>query len=179
MAKTRNRTKFSAVNNARTRAGKSKARTGGTEKVQESATVVRRKGKKKQVTRSPSPVAGPSGQPARSSSPGGSPPPATPRSEPSVQPVPNALSRNVVLKEGWNLLKSYFNNSASADDVEKFLQDAKEPELVEAFGEIMGCEPDDSGRQAELASKITLRIKELKKPAATVKQKQPGMFPSF
>lgn len=62
MAKTRNRTKLSAANKAKTRAGKSKILKESTDQVQESLTVGRRKGKKK--IRSPSPdeaSPGPSG----------------------------------------------------------------------------------------------------------------------
>lgn len=138
MAKTRNKAKISAVNNARTRAGKSKARIGDKDPVLEPVTA-RRKGKKKQAIRSPSPVAGPSGQPAGSPSPAGSLPPTTPHFEPSTQLIPNALSRNVALLKGWQLMKSYFDNRASADDVHKFLKATKEQELEEAFADITGC----------------------------------------
>lgn len=118
MAKTRNRTKLLAANNAKTRAGNSK-------------TV----------------------------------------NSPLDKPVPDALSRDL-LKEGWVLLKRYIDNSASVDDVDEFLKVAKEPELVQAFSDITGCEPEDHTRQADLASKVASKIAELEKSVAT----QPGMF---
>lgn len=144
----------------------------------ESVTVARHKGKKKQqVARSSSPVAGPSGQFGRSPSSAGSFPPGSPLLDSSIQPVPAVLSRNAILKEGWNLLKSYFDNSATADDVYNFLQNVKEPELEEAFAEITGCEPDDHTRQVDLVSKLNSKLEELEKLAATPKQL--GIFSSF
>lgn len=167
MMKTRNRAKISAVNNAKTHAGKSKVqrgdRNGGTDQVLESVTITHtRRGKKTQVTgiagpssqpaRSHSPAhssspdvapPGPSGYPACSPSPACSPPPVATPFNASGQPVPEVLSHNTILKEGWYLLKRYFDNSASADEVYMFLEDVWEAELEQAFADITGCELDD------------------------------------
>lgn len=166
MAKTRNRTKISAVNNARTRGAKSKAQSGG-QGGATAQTPARRRGKKSQATRSPSPVAGSSNPPARAPSPA-----VVPADQPSCVLDTEALSRNAILKEGWYLLQSYFNDTASADEVYAFLKDVHEAELESAFADITGCEPDDEIKNADLALTIASRIEDLETIAT--KPNQPG-----
>lgn len=166
MAKTRNNAKVSAVNNARTRSAKSKAQSGARGGATlEPVKVARRKAMKRQATRSPSPVAGPSNLPARSPS-----PVAAPYSQPSGVLNAEALSHNAILKEGWYLLQSYFKDIASADEVDAFLNDVKVAELDHAFRDLMGCEPGDDTRQSELGLMITSRIEELERLAVIPKQ---------
>lgn len=171
MAKTRTKTKLSAVNNARMRAGKSNAQNGGRA---QSPSMARHKGKKRQANRSPSPVAGPSNIPARSPSPAtiipsSQPAPSPPIAAPSGPLNPEALSRNAILKEGWYLLQGYYNNTTTADEVHAFLQDVQEGELEKGFADITGCEPDDLALQENLASRISSRIQELENLAVIPK----------
>lgn len=149
----------SAINNAKTRAGKSKAGNAGARRRQiNSVTSARtRDQKKKQVN-----------QHSRASTPIASSPASiadSARSPSAAGSTAEDITQNENLKKGWFLLKSYCDNEASADDVHDFLQRVKDPELDQVFADIMGCEPDEHSRHNDLYKKVGLKIHELENTA--------------
>lgn len=140
MAKTRQMQRLSNTNKARTRAGKAKAKANPSKLVMESVTIpVHRRGKKKRQD----------------------------RIEVSPAPPPSStLPADVVLSEGWALLKAYFENddAVSADTVDNFLKDvddAVEAQLRPMFGRIMGLEPGELEAQRGLRNEIDLALARL------------------
>ncbi|KAJ3780711.1 hypothetical protein GGU10DRAFT_380302 [Lentinula aff. detonsa] len=162
--KTRGMTQTSTINNARTRAGKRKAGNAGTRQQQmNSVTSARtRNQKKKQINKH-----------SRASTPIASSPASVAHSaqSPSVAGLAaEELALNENLKKGWGVLKSYLDNEASADDVHDILQRVNDPELDQAFAEIMGCEPDEHSRHNNLYEKVGKKFLELENTADVVEE---------
>lgn len=152
--KTRKMAKASAVNNARTRASKAKARNKATTRlVMDSVTITTppRPRRKRLVDTEATPLAKP-------------PPhsqliPSPSQIEPAGTTSADAISRDDILIEGWHLLRDYMNDKpgASVGEVSDFLGTISEPELDKAFGDIMGCEPKDHKRHQELANMLDMK----------------------
>ncbi|KAJ3711461.1 hypothetical protein DFJ43DRAFT_1161736 [Lentinula guzmanii] len=162
--KTQGMTQASTINNARMHAGKRKAGNTGTRQQQmNSVTSARtRNQKKKQINK-----------PSHASTPIASSPASVAHSarSPSVAGLAaEDFALNEDLKKGWLALKSYLDNEASADDVHGILQCLNDPELDQAFAEIMGCEPDEHSRYNNLYKKVGKKFLELENTADVVEE---------